>query len=226
MSIRFETVFFDFGGCIDAPGIHSRTLFWEAFLRAGLLPDGERSAFQEAYTQADHQMMASGEARGMALREFNRHNGALIGKSMGLKPTEGASASDWVTSEMDRYLRESVPVLSELAKRAPLAIISNFTGNLNVILEEYELKQFFGSVSESFYVGSAKPSPKIFRAALAAQGKPAEVCLYVGDNPKNDIEPALALGFRTALIHQVGFKKDCGADFYLENFSDLLTIVK
>jgi HAD superfamily hydrolase (TIGR01509 family) len=145
---------------------------------------------------------------------------------MGLNPAVGASASDWVTGEMDRYLRESAPVLGELSKRAPLAIVSNFTGNLNVILKEYELKQFFSSVSESFYVGSAKPDLKIFRAALAAQGKPAEACLYVGDNPKNDIEPALALGFRTALIHPAGARKDCGADFYLAKFSDLLTIVK
>jgi len=226
MSIRFDTVFLDFGGCIDAPGIHSRTLFWEAFLRAGILPDGERSAFQEAYTEADQQMMASGEAKGMALREFNRHNGSLIGKSMGLKPAVGASACDWVTEEMDRHLRASLPVLKELSGRAPLALISNFTGNLEVILAEYSLRPLFQSVSESFYVGSSKPDAKIFRVALEAQGKPAEACLYVGDNPKNDIEPARALGFKTGLIHSVGAKKECGADFYLEKFSDLLTIVK
>jgi HAD superfamily hydrolase (TIGR01509 family) len=226
MGFRFETVFLDFGGCIDAPGIHSRTLFWEAFLRAGLLPDGERAAFQEAYTQADQQMMASGEARSLGLKAFNRHNGSLIGKTMGLKANAGANASDWVTGEMDRYLRESEPVLKELSERAPLAIISNFTGNLEVILEEYQLRRFFSSVSESFYVGSAKPDAKIFLTALAAQGKPAEACLYVGDNPKNDIEPALTLGFRTALIHPAGAQKDCGADFYLAKFSDLLSIVK
>lgn len=225
MSLRFETVFLDFGGCIDAPGIHSRTLFWEAFLRAGVLPDGERSAFQEAYTLADQRMMASGEAKSLGLREFNRLNGTIIGESMGLKGQVGANAADWVTTEMSRYLKESAPVLKELASRSPLAIISNFTGNLEVILNEFDLRSLFASVTESFYAGCSKPDDRIFLAALKAQGFSPEGCLYVGDNPTNDIAPAKKLGLKAALIHQAGAKKDCGADFYIQNLRELLSIV-
>ena len=65
MAIR--SLFFDFGGCIDAPGIHTRTLFWDAFRAAGLMPADQREVFQEAYTAADQRMMETGEAKAMGL---------------------------------------------------------------------------------------------------------------------------------------------------------------
>lgn len=224
MSIQY--IFFDFGGCIDAPGIHTRVLFWDAYRKLELLPASQREEFQEAYTQADHRMMRTGEAKAMALREFNRHNSALIAAAMKLGKAEAEKAGDLVTAEMETYIGHSRKALVEFHRHWPLGIISNFTGNLEVILNEFQLRPLFDSVTESFYVNRSKPDPEIFRQALAKQKFLAPECLYVGDNPVNDIGPAALLGMQTALIHAPGKKRECGADFYVESLEDLLSYIQ
>jgi len=102
-----------------------------------------------------------------------------------------------------------------------MGLISNFTGNLEVILAEHDLSFLFDSVTESFYAGASKPELKIFHAALAKQNFPVSECLYVGDNPVNDIAPAKSLGMQAILIHEPGKKHECGADAYISSLWEL-----
>ncbi|MGZ3658752.1 MAG: HAD family hydrolase [Bdellovibrionota bacterium] len=211
-----STIFFDFGGCIDAPGIHTRTLFWDAFVAEGADPGG-RAAFQEAYTLADQRMMSSGEAKKMPLETFNRHNATLIAGAIGFSHAQ--AAGDRVTALMRGYIANSRQALLPLKGKFELGIISNFTGNLEVILREFQLRDLFESVTESYYAGASKPDLRIFQAALA-QTKSAPVnCVYIGDNPKNDIAPAKALGMKAVLIHPSGARQECGADYYVEDLN-------
>jgi putative hydrolase of the HAD superfamily len=209
-----KTIFFDFGGCIDAPGIHTRTLFWNAFREEGLAQD--RVVFQEAYTRADQQMMRTGEAKDFDLSSFNRHNARLIAQDPAIAGISGSDrAADRVTYLMQGYIEHSREALVPLREKFELGLISNFTGNLEVILREFAIREFFTTVAESFYVGVSKPEERIFRAALGSRS-PAE-CVYVGDNPVNDIAPAKKLGMQAVLIHPPGQKKECAADFYVED---------
>lgn len=218
MAIR--SLLLDFGGCIDAPGIHTRTLFWRAFTREGVMPEGQREIFQEAYTLADQRMMKTGEAKKMGLATFNRFNAALIGDLLGLEDGAGDRPADLVTAEMSRHIESARPALRSYADQLPLGIISNFTGNLELIMEEFSLRGLFAAVTESFYEGSSKPDLKIFHSALAKQAAAPGECLYVGDNPKNDIEPAKSLGLKTALIYEDS-RRECGADAYIRHLSEL-----
>lgn len=220
-----KTIFLDFGGCIDAPGIHTRKLFWDAFLAEGLMKPTERELFQEAYTKADAQMMSTGIAKKLNLKDFNRLNGTLISQSLGLRSPQIHTACDSITENMKVYIEESRSVLSPLKQRFPLGIISNFTGNLEVILNEFSMRDLFFSVTESFYAGASKPDLKIFQKALLTQSALPEECVYIGDNPVNDIAPAKQLGMKTILIHTAGNKKECGASAYLENLRDLPTLI-
>lgn len=215
-----KTLFFDFGGCIDAPGIHTRTLFWDAFLAEGLQAPHQRFPFQEAYTEADRQMMSTGEARELALEAFNRHNARLIAGPLGLDAHRAELAGDRVTGLMRNYIANSRAPLRALRKQFELGVISNFTGNLEVILREFDLRDLFATVTESFYVGASKPDVKIFHAALAKQRAAPADCVYIGDNPVNDITPAKALGMRAVLIHEPGKRRECGADFYVEDLAE------
>lgn len=218
MAIR--SLFFDFGGCIDAPGIHTRTLFWRAFLRESLCEEGRKGDFQEAYTRADRRMLEGGEAKALGLKPFNRLQAELIALELGLGPGSAQGAADSVTAEMAGHLEAARPVLAELGREYPLAVISNFTGNLERIMEEFSIRELFASVTESFYVGCSKPDPRIFQAALAKQPYAPAQCLYVGDNPVNDIAPAKALGMKTALIYERE-PRECGADLYVSSLGDL-----
>ena len=219
-----KTVFLDFGGCIDAPGIHTRTLFWDAFLAEGLISLDQRGNFQDAYTLADRQMMRTGEAISMGLHSFNRHNAALIGRE--LRISDPFPAADRVTDLMRAYIEKSRSVISGNLGRFEMGLISNFTGNLECILDEFQMKQFFASITESYYAGASKPDLAIFHSALAKHKHAPELCVYVGDNPVNDIAPAKSIGMRTALIHPPGQRKECGADFYIEDLEDLFSRIQ
>ncbi|MDR1106644.1 MAG: HAD family hydrolase [Treponema sp.] len=60
-----------------------------------------------------------------------------------------------------------------------------------------------GLLFYSFEFGEAKPSPRLFAAAagrLAAMGIPAERCLCLGNDMRNDVAAALGAGFAAALF--------------------------
>jgi FMN phosphatase YigB (HAD superfamily) len=73
----------------------------------------------------------------------------------------------------------------------------------------------------------AKPSPGLFLVLterLAAQGIAARDCLFVGNDPLQDIVPAAAAGFQTALYtgHPSSLRPGaCQPGFTLRHWRDL-----
>ena len=57
------------------------------------------------------------------------------------------------------------------------------------------------AIVTSVDAGHLKPHPAVFEMAMRAGGAPAERCVVIGNKEANDIEPALALGMRTILVH-------------------------
>ncbi len=49
--------------------------------------------------------------------------------------------------------------------------------------------------------GHLKPHPAVFEMAMRQAGVSADRCVVIGNREENDIEPALALGMRTILVH-------------------------
>jgi putative hydrolase of the HAD superfamily len=85
-------------------------------------------------------------------------------------------------------------VLSELARRYPLGIVSNFYGNLDAVCEELGIRALFRVIVDSEQVGCRKPDPRIFRHALDELGvKPADAT-FVGDSPSRDMAGARGVG--------------------------------
>lgn len=229
MSARFSDIqflFFDYGGVLDSHGIHTRVLFWDAVSKAQILPAKEeiRREFQEAYTWVDQDLMRSGSALGMGLKDFNYHNLALILKAMELAAHDENKleiAATMVTELQKKCLTKSAEVLAHL--KLPKGIISNFTGNLTDILKEQNLARHFEHVTESYYVGAAKPDPSIFLTALSRVKFAPEECLFIGDNVKNDIEPARELGIKTVLFDPNN-KNQNAADHTIAALEELLTL--
>jgi HAD superfamily hydrolase (TIGR01509 family) len=57
------------------------------------------------------------------------------------------------------------------------------------------------AIVTSVDAGHLKPHPAVFELAMRAAGADADRCVYIGNKEDNDIEPALALGMRTILVH-------------------------
>ena len=75
-------------------------------------------------------------------------------------------------------------------------IVSNWPPSLGNFLKHHELDGYFEVVIGSAVEGVAKPDAAIFERALSALNVTGEQCVYVGDNPEKDMEPARRLGMR------------------------------
>lgn len=192
-------ILFDFGGTLDADGDRWCVRFHRAYTAAGgRLPLDE---FEQQFRRSDRELEELAGIREMGFAAMVRAQAELL-RSL---------VADAANVPWDRVaeafqcdalatVARNRPLLTRLAARHSLGIVSNFTGNLEHCLRELELRPLFRVVADSAIVGASKPSAAIFEHALAAAGaRPAESWM-VGDNFAADIRPAAALGLSTAWL--------------------------
>jgi REG-2-like HAD superfamily hydrolase len=100
-----------------------------------------------------------------------------------------------------RVYDEVKPLLAAMRARGlMLGVVSNWTGDLDEVLERVGLRDSFDFVLDSARIGFEKPHPDIFHQALErARCEPADA-LHVGDSPEHDVEGALACGLNAVLL--------------------------
>lgn len=99
---------------------------------------------------------------------------------------------------------DSVPVLRELrARGVATAVISNCDHSTRPVVERLGLYEEADAVVLSFEVGSAKPDPGIYEAALRAVGAAPAETLFVDDQAAY-CDGALAVGMDALLILREG----------------------
>ncbi len=114
--------------------------------------------------------------------------------------------SEFTKPEHYGLFPDAMPALRELASEGyVLGIVSNFEVWLGTLLERLEVIEMMKVVVVSGTEGIEKPDPEIFRRALERLGGVApERVVYVGDNPRIDVEPARALGMGAVLVDRRG----------------------
>jgi putative hydrolase of the HAD superfamily len=85
-----------------------------------------------------------------------------------------------------------------------IGLVSNYDGRLHRVVAEMGLAGYFDAVVVSSEAGWAKPSPRIYAAALAALGAAPGDALMVGDRPREDVAGATAAGLRALLYDPRG----------------------
>ena len=105
------------------------------------------------------------------------------------------AALDW------RVYDEVRPLLAAIRDRGlMIGVVSNWTGDLDDVLERVGLRESVDFVLDSARIGYEKPHADIFREALGrARCEPGDA-LHVGDSPEHDVEGALAAGLRAVLL--------------------------
>ncbi|MBI1351975.1 MAG: HAD-IA family hydrolase [Actinomycetales bacterium] len=95
---------------------------------------------------------------------------------------------------------DTVPMLAELrAMGIPVCLLSNAGVPIRTVLDREGVTPWVEHTVLSYEVGAVKPDLRIFEAALAALGLPAEEVLMVGDNA-NDDGGGTRLGIRTLIL--------------------------
>ena len=95
--------------------------------------------------------------------------------------------------------------MEELSKKYKLVLVSNFYGNIQTILKDFGLLDFFDEIIESSVVGVRKPDPAIYRLGVDAMGFVAKNVLVVGDSFSKDVVPAKAVGCRVTWLKGEGW---------------------
>lgn len=197
---------FDYGGTLDTAGCHWGQMLWHAYQRQQV-PVSEQQ-FRDAYVYAERTL--GKEPIIKADFTFYKTLSVKIRLEMENLCITGAwDADEQQFNEKHEAVLEDLyhqvqditahsrEVLARLAEKYPLVLVSNFYGNIRVVLEEFGLDSFFQDVVESAVVGLRKPDARIFMLGVEKLGlKPEEVCV-VGDSFYKDIEPAIKVGCKT-----------------------------
>jgi putative hydrolase of the HAD superfamily len=100
-----------------------------------------------------------------------------------------------------RVYDDVLPSLAKLRARGiALGVVSNWTGDLEAVLHQIELRRQFDIVLDSSRLGHEKPHREIFREALRRAAVAPNVAVHVGDSIDHDVEGALAAGMRAVLL--------------------------
>lgn len=205
---------FDYGGTLDTRGNHWGRVIWHAYERVAIPVSWEQ--YREAYVYAERTLGRNPivtptwtfkKLLDVKLRlqmEYLFTKGYWTADKK-LFTTTQLSLLDDLYTQVREVTAESRQVLEQI--NMPMVLVSNFYGNINVVLQEFRMAHLFQKVIESAVVGIRKPDARIFALGIEAlQLKPEEVTV-VGDSISKDIVPARSLG-----CHTVWFKGESWDD--------------
>ena len=175
---NIQGVIFDYGGTIDTNSCHWAEVLWTKYMEHQVPVDKE--SFREAYVFGE---------RALAKYPFvqpwhNFHDVLSIKTKLQVEwlaeqrklPMDELQLQSYAVKVADScygyvldILQVTRPVVKELAKRYRLVLVSNFYGNIQTILKDFGLLDFFDEIIESSVVGVRKPDPAIYRLGVDAR---------------------------------------------------------
>ena len=202
---------FDYGGTLDTGGQHWGQAIWHAYERHQV-PVSE-AQFREAYVHVertlgrnpiirpDFTFLQTLETKLRLQLECFR---GMWSEECGVRYAE-VLADDLYERTVDQTSK-SRKVLQALKDQGlPMVLVSNFYGNMPVVLREFGFDGLFLKVIESAMVGIRKPDPRIFLLGVEALGLKPEEVTVVGDSLDKDIAPALEAGCQAIWLRGVGW---------------------
>ena len=193
---------FDYGGTLDTGGQHWGMLLWHAFERHQV-PVSE-SQFRDAYVYAERTL-----GKNKIIQPTDTFLQTLTKKvQLELTYLNNESYTDAIVSDVYERTKSQTAlsrrVLMQM-KASPMVLVSNFYGNISVVLQEFGLDGIFAEVIESAVVGIRKPDPQIFLLGVDALGMKPEEVTVVGDSLEKDIIPAKRAGCHTVWLKGEGW---------------------
>lgn len=227
-----KALLFDFGGTLDTDGIHWSEKFYEVYNHFHIMVSKEN--FREAFIYSertianlikpDFGLKQTLEAQiKYQLEYLIKHN--LLQEDFSQNTNK---LTDYCYTSVIENVEITKEILNQLSNEYLLALISNFYGNVETVLEELSLKKYFTSIVDSAVVGIRKPDAKILEIALNKLGVNPNDAVMIGDSYNNDIAPAKLIGCKTIWINNKGWEEqneNNKADFIIKSFKELPEIL-
>lgn len=203
-------IIFDFGGTIDTNGIHWEKVLFRFYQKAGIEID--ENSFHSIYVQVEKMLgrtsiIEANDTLQTTLRKKIELEFLLIYSELrvDINNYRRRELIDKIVQTIVQFVKQNVEknleTLKKLKQHYQLALVSNYYGNIEKVLEELNLLHHFSVIVESQKKGVRKPNPEIFQIALKEMGLSSEEVWVVGDSYKNDILPAQFCGCKTLWIN-------------------------
>lgn len=205
-------IIFDYGGTIDTNGVHWSEVIWEQYRRES--DNISKELFREAYVHGERTLakkrIIEPEDTFKTLLEKKIAIQADYLRDTGIE-LKSKQQHDIATGCYKRVLETlsiTRSIIKELSHRYPLVLVTNFYGNMPVVLNEFKLKEYFREIVESSIVGLRKPDPKLFELGVKCLGLPTDSVAVIGDSYKKDIYPASTIGCKTVWLKKVCWEEE------------------
>lgn len=208
-------IIFDYGGTIDSKADHWSHIIRQGWIKAGI--DVPLDVFRDAYVHAERELarvrhILPGDNFLQLLLKKMRIELSWLADRQYISHDDIDRCSDQIALYCYDYARrcidEARPVLESLSLNYPMVLVSNFYGNVDEVLRDFDIRRYFRGVIESAVVGIRKPDPRIFMLGVVALGLEPHQVLVVGDSLKKDILPARSIGCQTAWLKGRGWTPD------------------
>ena len=239
-------ILFDYGATLDTFGQHWGMVIWHGYEHLGIPVTeaqyrdayvyGERTLGSKEIIRKTDTFLTTLKVKIDLQFDFLRDSGAWLPEPWERKAKHDALV-EYLYSGLQRNMSHTRQILSQLRDRGiPMALVSNFYGNVETVLEEMQIRDFFCDVIESAQVGIRKPDPRLYALGVEALRKnvmPRQMqesdVLVVGDSISKDILPAKSLGCKTAWFKGEGWKKEpvdeTIPDFVIKDLQDIINII-
>lgn len=207
-----EGIIFDYGGTIDTNGIHWGELIWQEYRNAGI--PAEKELYREAYVHGERSLAKSpiieptDTFRTLLKKKMAIQAGYLRGKGIDMQAGKEEEIAEACYSRVLDTIETARPVIEGLATAYPMVLVTNFYGNMPVVLKEFKLSQLFRSIIESSVVGIRKPDPALFALGIEALSTSPCRTVVIGDSYRKDIYPAASLGCRTVWLKNLCWEEE------------------
>ena len=207
-------VIFDYGGTIDTNGIHWAEVIWQQYLAAGMKI--EYSTYRNAYvhgerTLAKQRIIEPTDTFRTLLHKKIEIQFSYLAEECnigGLTPELKERVAEGCYAKVKETLSTTCAIIEKLSQKYPMVLVTNFYGNMPVVLEEFNLAGYFKSIVESSVVGIRKPDPALYALGVKELGLPAENIMVVGDSYRKDIYPAREVGCQAVWIKNICWEEE------------------
>ncbi|MBE6303483.1 MAG: HAD family hydrolase [Bacteroidales bacterium] len=211
--ISAKGIIFDYGGTIDTNGIHWGEVIWAQYQLAQV--NISKELFREAYVYGERTL-----AKKPIIQPTHTFHDLLEIKikiqfdylhSQGLQSVNNKKANiitEGCYSQVLETIKTTCNVVEEISKNRPTVLVTNFYGNMPVVLKEFSLDKYFDTIVESSVVGIRKPDPRLFALGVKAIGLPAEDIVIIGDSYRKDIAPARSLGCKAVWLKKICWEEE------------------
>lgn len=232
---KVKGIIFDYGGTIDSNGKHWAEVLWESYQDQQVPVTKEQ--FREAYVYgerylATHPVVQPEDNFYKLLKiKTELQIGYLISTNFLSQSTKSEAYSLAISDQCYNFVKDKIliekPVLEELHKNYPMILVSNFYGNIQAVLKDFDLLAIFDEIVESAVVGIRKPDPAIFSLGVDKLDLVAENVVVIGDSYTKDIVPARQNGCQTIWLKGPGWgdeDENATADVVITDFMELKSV--